>query len=174
MYFVDIYRGLHIRYEQKGWKIVTAGKRTNCDFFDILKTLLSISDAVISQGFTSALAYAACMNIPINLWRETAQLCGHSLSHERAEGNTLDEDKFEDMFSEFDMEVSEAKKKYIDYLWGASGVLEPSVLNNILELAAKLERSKPNKYLRILNNSKFVDLFSIVEKTKWYSSLLNS
>ena len=65
MYFYDILCNHHKPYEKMNYIIVCAGNESNKFFLNKLKTIICLSDAVISNAYTTGLQYAIHMKKPV-------------------------------------------------------------------------------------------------------------
>lgn len=65
MYWRDIHTNTFIPYKKKGWKIVTAGHRLDSNFLRRLRSIILLSDMVVTNGVGTHVGYAVCLNKPV-------------------------------------------------------------------------------------------------------------
>ena len=69
LYHEDIQRGEHFKYQKDIWGerriVVTAGHKHNYDFADCMKTIINLSDHVVTQGYGSAAIYSIYLKKPV-------------------------------------------------------------------------------------------------------------
>ncbi len=65
IYFYDVLCDYHEQYLKKGYTVVSAGNEANKFFLEKLKTIFMLSDAVISNSYTTGLQYAIHMRKPV-------------------------------------------------------------------------------------------------------------
>lgn len=68
VYWKDIHEGRHQEYLNAGYKVVTMGHIFDPNFLIRLKTVLSMSDMVITNGVGSHIGYAIYENVPVYLF----------------------------------------------------------------------------------------------------------
>lgn len=159
VYFYDILNGADKRYLDRGYKVVSSGHRNSRDFFDVQRTLIELSDGLISQGFTSGLAYGMCLERPICMYNQDVECHKPGLPEEKIETEKSEEFvKFAELFSEYTDTITDEQKKFAEYLWGSSKKRSSDELLTILQLVKKIEKthnkSKKNLLIKELMNYK--------------------
>ena len=79
MYYYDILRKQHIPYKNAGFKIVSAGNSASSFFMSRLRSILELSDAVMSNEYTTGLQYAIYLDKPVYIYK--TQLIWKNTSH---------------------------------------------------------------------------------------------
>ena len=171
-YFADIERGLHFRYQQRGWNIVTCGRIENFDFLDILKTLILLSDAIVTQGYTTAVAYAGCLGIPVNIYKDSCEAYGTG-KDVNILYNYVYGQPFIDMynlFAEFRESLTESQVQFVKKYFGVDCVWKPQELNLLFQFAEEIKkyRNVPKKLNKILSKDKYLEILPKIISTKWY------
>ncbi len=139
MYFIDIQRGLHIRYLQKGWQIVCAGNRLNYDFMDCQRTIMELADTIVCQGYSSALGYAGYLKKKI-IYKDMPLVYRH--------GDCIDEidmwgeykEKIVALFSDYQDSLTDEQYSFLNYLYGYDSVKTPEELKGIFEMSESTKR----------------------------------
>jgi hypothetical protein len=70
LYFKDIQLGRANEYIEKGYKVTTAGHINDACFLNRLKTIIELSDYIISNGVGSHIAYGLYLNKRVELFRQ--------------------------------------------------------------------------------------------------------
>lgn len=75
LYFKDILLGRNKKYIDKGYKVTTAGHINDAFFLNRLKSIIELSDAIISNEVGSYIAYAHYLKKNIQLVRQKTTFC---------------------------------------------------------------------------------------------------
>nr|WP_294925886.1 hypothetical protein [uncultured Flavobacterium sp.] len=75
LYFKDIQLGRANVYIDKGYSVATAGHINDAFFLSRLKSIIQLSDYIISNGVGSHIAYAIYLNKYIELFRQKTTFC---------------------------------------------------------------------------------------------------
>ena len=137
LYYVDIMRGLNIRYEKEGFTVVSAGNIDNYDFNDCMKTIISLSDFALYQGFTSSVGYCIYMNVPVCMvWND--------YNTEAYRNNNMADalNEFQSYFIDYDESISEKQREICNHYYGYDSVRTPDKLYKIFD---GLKRNKPGR-----------------------------
>lgn len=146
MYHIDITRGLQERYEQEGYRIVSSGHTYNYDFNDCMKTILSLADNTVFQGYSSAVGYCIYMGLPVQIYPGCDEI--HTQWHKNYESDVLDE--FAKMFSEYSGEISKEQKEFCNYWFGYDSIRKPNELKHLLEISDKIYKIQDKKLIQEL------------------------
>ena len=137
LFYIDIQRGLHLRYEKEGWQIVSAGHMVNYDFNDCMKTIISLADMAVFQGFTSAIDYTIYMGVPSLLLP-----FDYNAPYFKECYRTDVLWDFDKLFNVYNEEISEEQKDICNYYFGYDSVKKPEELYSIFK---SLEKNKPGR-----------------------------
>lgn len=133
MYWKDIELNNHKEYELSGFRIVTAGHSYDANFLSRLKTILLISDAVLTNSVGTHVGYSVSLNRPIQIWNgsklEYLPILGQEDEAKKElsqrQGDDLnthlnDIEHIKTMFFEFDESISTPQLECVEYYWGSS------------------------------------------------------
>lgn len=154
MYFVDIERGGHLMYEKEGWIVVSAGRRRNYDFNDCMRTIISISDYAVFQGYASAIGYCIYLGVPVTILRPEGRGVVRADSEEaKAWKKTVYNDPrggvFEEVFKDYDEKISRDKYEFCNYWYGYDSVMEPEEMKCFFEFIEHLKyNDKKTKFIK--------------------------
>ena len=159
VYYWDIEHGLHICYEREGFTVVTAGRQENYDFLDNLVTILSFADAVISQGYSSAVLYAAYLGLPINIVYEDINTFG---AEESERVNSMGLGKGEmglvEAFSCYSERYSDEQRKLINEVIDPNSFKTPEEMRLLLELSRELYYLPRESFQRVTEKKKYLPI----------------
>ena len=161
VYYWDIEHGLHTRYEQAGFTVVTAGRQENFDFLDNLVTILSFADAVISQGYSSAVLYAGYYGIPINIVYEEIKTFGDEESDiKNQHGLGIAEKEVVDSFLDFSEVYSEKQRELIEKIVDRKAIKNANEMRLIFEFTDELMKASCKSRQHIANKKKYITVYS--------------
>lgn len=177
-YYEDIYRGEFIKYHryQKS-VVVTAGHKHNTDFADCLKTIINLSDHVVTQGYGSSAIYSMYLKKPVfyfpgsrgrkienkgifedkNPWMQPyedklAELSKFSLNH----------------LSEINLSrMQEEQWNWANKVYGFSETLTPQQMYELLTFARAIERigiQNDRKLQKKLHSGKYEKIKELIEE----------
>lgn len=131
MYWKDIELDSHKRYEQAGYQIATAGHSYDRNFLSRLKTILLISDAMLTNSVGTHVGYSISLDRPVKIWDgnkiEYSFLVGNEIEAEKElnqrsgkdlETHLNDIEKIKLNFSHFDGRISDTQLNCVQYYWG--------------------------------------------------------
>lgn len=132
LYWTDLQKGLWKPYEKKKYCVVSAGYYTDPCFLSRLKQILFLSDAVITNAYTTGLAYALYMNKPIRIVEQSVQFnsTGCNNSYELSVEDQID--KVYGLFCDADFVITEEQRKFGDYIFGLENVKSREELQQLL------------------------------------------
>lgn len=173
LYYLDIRKGLQVRYLQEGWQIVTAGNQNSKDFLDILKTLLHVSDATISQGYTSAIAYSACLHKPTNIFYDDiyAKFSGNDSVEQFHNWEKGVYHELKCLFGTFREHFTKEQEEFANQYWGCGENRTDNEIRVLLSLSDELQKSNARSYQNIVEKEKYKIIFKLVEPTNWYKQI---
>ena len=142
MYWKDAQNGDHEYYQHMGYKLTTAGHRDDLYFMNRLKSIISLSDMVISNSTGTHMGYSLFLNKPNYLFKQHVALVSKSKSgdnllsqhHNPEVTNTKDRDNqlLYDAFSVFEEKISPEQYKLVNYMWGFDQIKCPEELKSLL------------------------------------------
>lgn len=142
MYWKDAQNGDHEYYRNMGYKLTTAGHRDDLYFLSRLKSIISLSDMVISNSTGTHLGYSLFLDKPNYLFKQKVALVSKSKSgdnllrmHYRPEvTNTKERDNqlLYDAFSVFEERITPEQYKLANYMWGFDQIKSPEELKSLL------------------------------------------
>lgn len=170
LYWKDIQSGIDEVFRSAGFNCRTAGHIYDHYFLDRLKTLLTLSDAVMCYSWTSALGYAVSMNKPVMALQAPGEM--YVADEETIKRDTLNcatdvasveyRKRIFGMFSDM-RETTEEQREAIDYMWGLSQVRSKDELLEIVQVAQDMYITK-----NALDLHSFPDVFAMA---KIYASM---
>ncbi len=144
LYFADIERYAKY-YERMGWQIVCSGYRTDTDFLNRQRTIMEISDYVITNNVGTHIGYAVALNKPVSFFRQdivTKALDGETVKHlDPFEGTPLSErnkNEIIDAFNGFHTRITDIQYNVIDKYWGLSKHQTPEEIKYVFEMMDKI------------------------------------
>lgn len=142
MHFADLWMGLWKPYKKKGYRIASAGNIWNPHFLSRLKYILHLSDAVISNEFTTGMAYAMYMNRPVRLVRQQIRLAntGRRTMDCESEAESLCEQIY-DMFEQDDFAITKEQREFGKYVFGLDSVKSREEMRGLLLSLSRKTRS---------------------------------
>lgn len=151
MYFVDIIKNEHKKYEEEGYYIFSAGHRNNPDFLDRLKTVFRLSNHVFSEGIGTHIGYSICMGVPVTVCDEkyviTSDLVSWIEKNVRAIETRTISNKIKEVFLEYHEYITKEQLEICNYYFGNSEVKSPEELGECFRFIR-------NVYNRSLYNGK--------------------
>lgn len=141
LYFIDILRGFHIRFLQKGWQIMCSGNRLNYDFMDCQRTIMEFADLVVCQGYSSALGYAGFLHKPI-LYKDLPLVVRHNGVFEETDMWMQYKKELLDLFTDFNAidQLTERQYQFLNKLYGYDSVKNPEELKEIFKMSEPPKR----------------------------------
>lgn len=132
MYWKDIELDNHKEYELSGFQIATAGYSYDSNFLSRLKTILLLSDAMLTNSVGTHVGYSISLNKPVKIWNGSQlEYLPISGNEERAkkelsarQGEDLnthleDVEYIKLTFSKFDSNISKSQLECVQYYWGS-------------------------------------------------------
>ncbi len=159
-HWYDIQNKKYKEYIKYGWKIVTAGHENSHLFLSRLRTIFDLSDAVLSDFVGTHVAFALALNKPICLYKSKFNVKTHGrLTYVTTESvkkylATPIFDKFFEMFSEFQENLSDEQYAFVEPYFGLKCIKTSEEMREIILKYDKLYTFSPddensiNKYLK--------------------------
>ena len=133
LYYMDIKESVRKLYESRGYIVTSAGRCYDRFFLPRQKSLFDISDAVMGNDFTTAVAYAIYLNKPVYLCKQEVTIKGHITSNERLlERKTKYIDELYELCSDSLFCNLEKQKEWSKYVFGTDCVKSKEELRKIL------------------------------------------
>lgn len=73
LYWLDMQRGEYTIYQDRGYKVCTAGHRDDLNFLRRLKSIMLLADMVMTNSVGTHIGYAAFLDKPIYIFRQAIQ-----------------------------------------------------------------------------------------------------
>lgn len=150
-HYWDIIYGKYFRYMKEGWIPVTAGIGFHENFYDNLKTLITLSDFCLMSGLGTSLGYCVYLNKPCMLYNQPDEI-----TYKRDKNTNqplenmehyLDLDNDEQIltaaFSEYHDVLTEEQYRICRKIWGFDSVRTPHEIKNTLEVVRKIALNAP-------------------------------
>ena len=166
MYFVDIERGRHLKFQREGWTIVSAGRRHNYDFSDVTKTIISMADFAVFQSYTSAIGFCTYMNVPSMIYHQDIRFTENGRDDLQTDTGMKDATRaaFETTFAEYDETVSKEKYDFCNYWFGFENTWGKENLRLLFEYMGELPNDCPKKKMQIIaSKEKYAPIRSVIE-----------
>lgn len=171
LYFLDIKKGLHIPFLERGFEVTTAGHYMDRKFAERFYEIIRTKKYVTSNEFGSFVPYAVEMGIPFFYYGTNDITLFNSGGDQSAiKGkSTLEQfvktgrkvsyyDKSKSLFNDFVDEVTPEQRAFAEVLLGVNDAIGPAKLNYILW----------REYLRygLLHSSRFQRTNALIQKVK--------
>lgn len=182
LYYEDIYRGEFLKYQKSRESvIVTAGHKHNIDFADCLKTIINLSDHVVTQGYGSSAIYSMYLRRPVfyfhgsrgrkienkgvfddkNPWMQPyedklAQLAAVSLDHISETALSL---------------MQEEQWNWANKIYGFSEALTPKQIYELLSFSKAIEKvglMNDKRLQKKLHSGKYENIEALLEESVSY------
>ncbi|MBD5514065.1 MAG: hypothetical protein HDR06_05260 [Lachnospiraceae bacterium] len=182
LYYEDIYRGEFIKYHRfNGSVVVTAGHKHNYDFADCLKTIINLSDHVVTQGYGSSAIYSMYLKKPVLYFPGSRgrKIENKGIFEDKNPWMQPYEDKLEELakvssdhISESSLDrMQEEQWAWADKIYGFSEALSPEQIYELLEFAKTIERIgilNDSKIHQKLHSDRFKNIRELVEECICY------
>ena len=143
MYWKDVLRGVHRRYEARGYRCVTNGHIYDLQFLQRQRSLLEACAGVLTNGIGTHVGYAVHLGKPVQVLpsqvtrsargpgRVTRSTFADAIRREIAQG-----------FSASPVCVTEQQRALADQYWGFCSALSRAEMRHLLEEAQSQRREK--------------------------------
>ncbi len=139
LYFEDLKSGMWKPYKEKGYHIVSAGFPGSPHFFSRLKYILSLSDAMILNEYSTGMAYAMYMGKPVHLIRQKiehiATGCNNCYQLENRQCDEIYELFYNDQFV-----ITEKQIEFGKYMFGLDCVKSAEEMKKLLLSLIRITR----------------------------------
>lgn len=131
MYWKDIELGNHKQYESSDFQVATAGYSYDPNFLSRLKTILLLSDAVLTNSVGTHIGYSVSLNKPVKIWStnklEYLPIAGNEEKAKKELGlrqgedlktHLADVEEIKLIFSKFNSNISKPQLECVQHYWG--------------------------------------------------------
>lgn len=167
MYFVDIERGRHLAFQKEGWTIVSAGRRENYDFNNIMKAIIKLADYAIFQAYASALGYCVYLKVPVTIWHQPFLFVENGVEKKQTDNGIKPGmmQELEDMFSDYSEQITKEQYNFCNYWFGYDDVKKPEELRLLLDYISRIKPKMTKKQLlKIASRKKYSNIKEIIQK----------
>lgn len=182
LYYEDIYRGEFIKYlRYQGRVIVTAGHKHNYDFADCLKTIINLSDHVVTQGYGSSAIYSMYLRKPVFYFPGSRgrKIKNKGIFEDKNPWMQPYEDKLAELAGLSPEQISEsslarmqkAQWDWADKIYGFSEALSPEQIHELLKFTKAIERTgvlNDRKIRKKLRSDNYKNIRGLVEESLCY------
>lgn len=174
LYFADIERYAKY-YERMGWQIVCSGYRTDTDFLDRQRTIMEISDYVITNNVGTHIGYAVALNRPVSFFKQdivTKALDGETVKHlDPFEGTPLSEKNKKEIinaFSGFHTKITDIQYDVIDKYWGLNKRRTSEEMKYVFKIMDKIWKTSKKlnyreDYLKVLESKRDIEVPNLLD-----------
>lgn len=146
MYWKDIENKDYEFYTEKGFKVVTAGHRDDLFFMHRLKSIILLSDMVMSNSLGTHVGYSLFLGKPNYIFRQPINYFARersgvtllAMEKEVDATKTKDQKRIIALFSTFNEEITDEQKIIANEIWGFEYVKNPTQLYDIFNLFSKM------------------------------------
>lgn len=146
LYWKDVLHGRAKAFRDRGFQCLTAGHIFDPLFLHRLKTILCLSDAIVSYAFSSIIGYAVSMNKPLVVARcqGEAYLAPSEIIARDTCNALVDKDSLRyraamyTLFAEFTNQFNQEQIDTIELMWGLSQVKTPQELRLYFDIAEEM------------------------------------
>lgn len=130
MYWKDIQEKRYVEYEDRGYKIVTAGHINDPNFLGRLKDIIDLSDMTMSNTVGTHIGYCVARNKPHYLFNQHQKVEGNRVNEEfkdrKSQAYLYSRDKevneVIDAFSKKSYKITEKQRRVVETYWGKNEV----------------------------------------------------
>jgi hypothetical protein len=143
VYWKDILRGVHRRYEALGFRCVTAGHIYDPLFLRRLRTLIELSDATAGTEVGTHLGYSIYLGKPHRLMRRevTRTSRDERMLKQSTAWTRLDGERFAAAFASAPTQITGEQLELVEKYWGLSSLRSPEELRAVCAEAEQLRRT---------------------------------
>jgi hypothetical protein len=121
LYYMDIQKGKHKPFKEKGYTIVCNGSRFDMNFISRHRDIIELADVTMSNGIGTHIGYSIALNRPHYYFKQNMeQTIDPSRPSEipEQEFRIEFEKDFVKTFGKFTYEITEEQKQFVRYYWG--------------------------------------------------------
>lgn len=122
LYYMDIRKGKHKYYEEKGFTVVCNGDRCDPHFMSRQRDLIELADMTMSNGIGTHIGYSIVLGRPHYYFKQEMQVL---IAKEYSDSEKIEQEYrliFEkevvDLFGEYSQQISKEQKEFVNYHWG--------------------------------------------------------
>lgn len=143
MYWKDIINGSHEVYQKHGFKCVSAGHIYDKSFLPRLKSIILLSDAIISNTYGTYIAYSTYFNKPFYLFNQEQiyDIKGYKEQFEEVSNSSNKDNEaiLKQLFGEYKEDVTSEQREFINKFFSPQNVKTKEELYNIFTQAENKE-----------------------------------
>lgn len=125
-------------YEEKGYKVVCAGNEYDYNFVRRLKSIIMLSDYVLSNSHGTNTGFCLCLGKPQTIVYDKDLVKKHnSYTAEVKKIRDAQVKEIEEAFSEYSPEITDYQRQVIEKYWGLSLIKSPEELREALKTLNK-------------------------------------
>lgn len=122
-------------YEDKGYKVVCAGNEYDYNFVRRLKSIILLSDYVISNSHGTNTGFCLYLEKPQTIVHDEGLMKKHSSYTEDVKRiRDAQVNEIEDAFAQYSPVITDRQKEIVDKYWGLSLIKSPDELKQLLEI----------------------------------------
>lgn len=168
-FYADVLNQSFREYEERGWIVVSAGRGTNYDFGDNMKTILSLADHVVVQNSISSVVQAVYMKKPTTyvMGRTSKKMADGRISVMGAElGFTERYQECYDLFGEYAEEISDVQYEWCNRWGGFDDEKSHEEIKLLMDFAHKLGKGNitDSRVRHIVNKKKYEPIRQYIEE----------
>lgn len=122
LYYMDIRKGKHQYYIDKGYTVVCNGDRLDPNFISRHKDLIELADMTMSNGIGTHIGYSIALNKPHYYYKQemvTELSATVKVDEEVEQAYRIElEKQIVSLFGTFDYQISEEQKNFVRLYWG--------------------------------------------------------
>lgn len=182
LYYEDICRGEFLKYQNvPGHVIVTAGHKFNYDFANCLKTIISLTDHAVTQGYGSSAIYSMYLKKPVFYFpgNRGRKIENKGVFEDKNPWMQPYEEKLRELaeislehISDSSLErMQKAQWNWADKIYGFSEALNPEQISALLKYAKAIEGidiSNDKRLLKMVCADKYKNIRGLVEEALYY------
>lgn len=147
MYSRDVEIKISKKYEEKGYIIVTCGNRYDSNFMNKLKTIINLSDYVLSNRLGTYLGYSIFLNKPFSIYIQQINESGRGIDgfkrntikfNEFEEVYKVQLQEFEEVFKDYNEDISKSQYELVNLYWGFDYIKTKEEIKSILDYYNKI------------------------------------
>lgn len=178
----DIHKGNCKLYQDEGWIVVSSGHVNNEFFYNRLKTIINLSDYVISNKVGTHIGYCAFLNKPITLFKNsnTKITFDSSVKDDKNKENfnnidinfRREEEVFYELFKGYNKEITSNQYNVCNIYYGFKEIKTKEEMKFILEFSKEMYVKCNNDVLNIYNNKKLSNVDKKIEIDRIYDEYI--
>lgn len=136
LFYSDIDGPFSKAMQRRGAKIVSAGFRFDCNFIRRMRTILELSDAVVSNGLGTHIGYALYFNRPVELIGGQIDYRLYTDSFSQAQFRNYD--VFSRVFAPNGFVITKSQRQLAEGMWGFSRIRTKQEIQVLVTLCRRI------------------------------------